>query len=32
LAYISAAKSIGVSSSTYVIRPESYRIQWNYSD
>jgi len=29
LAYISAAESISVSST--VIRPESYRIRWNYA-
>ena len=31
LAYISAAESIGVSSTIYVIRHESYRIRWNYT-
>jgi len=30
-AYISAAESIGVYSTTYVTRPESYRIRWNYA-
>jgi len=34
VAYISAAESTGVSSffnHYYVIRPESYRIRWNYT-
>jgi len=34
LVHISAAESIGVSSTVnhfYVIRPESYRIRWNYA-
>jgi len=32
MAYIFAAQSIGVSSITFcVIRPESYRIRWNFA-
>jgi len=29
LAYISAAESTGVSSTTFMYPPESYRIRWN---
>jgi len=29
LGYISVAESLGISSTTYAVRPESYQIRWN---